>query len=68
MKRWLKKHGKWVIVGIGVLFISNSIYIIVIADAEWKVIANGCVVMVWVMVTLFVSGAMNKIWNWWKKD
>lgn len=68
MKRWLKKHGKWVAVGVGVLFIGNAGYGICVADAEWKVVANIFVITIWLTLILFVSGAIPKILEWWEKD
>ena len=68
MKRWLKKHGKWVVVGLGVLFIANGSYGIFTATEEWKVVLNVCVIAIWVLISLLASGAFEKFFEWWKKD
>jgi hypothetical protein len=74
VKRWLKKHSKWVITGLGVLFIANSSYGLFLAfnshgEVEtWKVILHGFVILTWIPITSIVSGTLDKIIGWWEKD
>ena len=68
MKRWLKKHGKWVVVGLGVLFIANGSWGIFTATEEWKVVFHACAITLWLVIALFASGAIEKFYSWWEKD
>ena len=68
MKRWLKKYGKWLIVGLGILFIANSAYGIITVTEEWKVVLHISLLVIWVVITLFASGAFEKLVRWWEKD
>ena len=68
MKRWLKKHGKWIIVGLGVLFIANGGWAIFTTTEEWKVTLHACAIILWLAVILVISGAFEKLFKWWEKD
>ncbi len=68
MKKWLKKHSKWLVVGLGVLFISNSICGIITTDTEWKVIGHICVIVLGLVIILLVFGIIEKFAEWWDKD
>ena len=68
MKKWLKKYGRWLVVGLEVLFIGNIIYVITTADAEWKVTLQACVITIWVWLMLIASGVMSKLYEWWDRD
>ena len=61
MKRWLKKYGKWLIVGLGILFIANSAYGIITVTEGWKVVFHTSLLVIWVVITLFA-------FRWWEKD
>ena len=62
MKKWLKKHGKWVVVGLGVLFIANGSYGITVTS-EWKLVLHICVVIIWLSITLCASGAFESFFQ-----
>lgn len=68
MKRWLKKHGKWIVVGLGVFFIANSGYGIFTTTEEWKIIVHVVAIMLWVVILLLASGILEKLYRWWDKD
>ena len=68
MKRWLKKHGKWLVVGIGILFIGNSIWNIYTATEEWKAFLHAGLLAIWIIITLLVSGTLCMIFRWWDKE
>ena len=67
MKRWLKKHGKWLMVGLGVLFITNSSNAIFSTSEEWKLLLHIGAITLWVILILLYSGALGKIYKWWEK-
>lgn len=68
VKRWLKKHGKWVVVGLGVLSIANGTWGIFTATEEWKVVFHACVIILWSVIVLLASGALRKFFDWWERD
>lgn len=68
MKKWLKRNGKWIIVGLGILFIANGIYGIIIADAAWQVMLYVIAITIWVPLLLMESGVFEKLFRWWEKD
>lgn len=70
MKRWIKKHSKILVIIISLLFIGNSIRGIVITSpgAEWHIVVHSFAIAIWLIVLLPVSGAVNKILNWWERD
>ncbi len=67
MKRWLKKHGKWVVVGLGTLFVANGILGIFIATEGWKVALHSVSIGLWLVIILGASGVLAKIYDWWEK-
>ena len=68
MKRWLKSHGRWLIVGLGVLFIGNGIYGLITTDTEWRAVVHVCVIAVWAFIIFLCLGLVEKVFNWWEKE
>ncbi len=68
MWQWLKKHGKWILIGLGILFVANAIVGIIIATEEWKVALHSVAISLWLVVILMVSGVLQKIFDWWDKS
>ena len=66
MNRWLKRNGKWVVVGLGVVFIFFGIVSIAATEEKWMVVLNAILIALWVALILIVSGALNRIFTWWK--
>ena len=68
MKRWLKRHGRRVIVGLGVLAIANASWGIINADAAWKFILHSGCIALWVPLIAVHSGVLLRFYTWWEKD
>lgn len=68
MKRWLKKHGRWLVVGLGALFLADSVYWTFNSSEEWKLALHGVTIFIWIMLILFWTGAISKIFDWWEKE
>ena len=68
MKRWLKRHGKWCIVALGLLFITNSSYGLATREELGMIIWNICLITVWLIIVLVASGALTKFFAWWNKN
>jgi len=68
MKKWLKKYGRWVIVGVGVGFVATSTWWIFTATEEWKIILYTIGATLWLVIILIYSGVIEKLYNWWEKD
>ena len=68
MKRWLERHGKWIIVAIGLTFILFSGIAIATSEQDWVVALNILVIVAWAGMLLVVSGIMTKLFEWWEQD
>ncbi|MFH0769620.1 MAG: hypothetical protein V1932_08710 [Chloroflexota bacterium] len=68
MKKWLKKHGRWLVVSLGVLFIGSACYQILKTDTEWKKVFYSAEIALWLAIILMTSGALEKLFKWWDKD
>lgn len=68
MKKWLKRNGKWLVIGFLILFMANASYSIVKADAAWKIWFHGTTIAVWLALLLGVLGIYEKLSKWWEKD
>ena len=68
MKRWLKRHDRQLIVGLGALLIVSSSYWISIATEEWKIVLHATAITLWLMIILVASGAVTKFFKWWERD
>jgi len=68
MKQWLKRHGKWIVVAIGVVFIANAVWSIVATEEKWLDILNTMLIAAWTFIILLASGALSQIYTWWERD
>jgi hypothetical protein len=68
MKKWLKRNGRWILTGFGVLDIAYGIFGLIITDSEWVIIVNIIGITLWVIVILTISGILEKVFIWWSKD
>ena len=71
MKRWLKKHGRHLITVLGLVFIINSIWGLIIhipKGTGWVIILNILVLGGWLAIILFTSGLASRVDAWWDKD
>ena len=68
MKRWLKRHDRQLIVGLGVLFIACGGYGISTATEEWRIVFYAVAITLWLMIILVASGAVTKFFKWWERD
>ena len=50
MKKWLKGNGRWIVIGLGVLFIANSSYGFAVADEDWKMMFHTVAIVIWLLV------------------
>ena len=68
MKRWLKKHGKWCLVSLGIIFIANSVLGLISSHEDWEILCYIATIIIWLVIMLLISGAMTKFFDWWEKE
>ena len=68
MKKWLKKHGKYLVVGLAILAIGIASHGLSMTTEEWKVAAYMFIIAFWVMILLLVLRIIGRIQDWWDKE
>ena len=68
MNKWLKKYSKQIVIGVGILAITNGIYGIFTATKTWKFALNGFTIALWIGTLLFLSGLIERIFDWWNRE
>ncbi len=70
MKKWLKRHGRWVVLCGVVLLLANAIYGITRSfepGREVMLIAHTFGACLWLCILLMLTGGLEKIYRWWDK-
>lgn len=68
MKKWIKKHIKQLITIIGVLFIINAVFGLLVTK-DSAIFAFHCVgIALWLIILGLIQGIFAKIYDWWQKD
>ena len=68
MKKWLKKHSKYLITSFAILFIANTSYGIYTATEGWVITLDAFCIAFWLLILLEISGITKRIFNWWSRE
>lgn len=68
MKNWLRRNGKWIVVALGVLFISNSVYGLCMGNTLVERIWHSILIGGWLALTIVFSGLAMCLYQWWEKE
>lgn len=68
MKKWLKKHGRKVVIVVAVLFIAESIYFMTKARTPVITLAGTFAISVWTIILCLAAGWFKRIAEWWERD
>ena len=68
MKKWIKRNGKWLVTGLGILFITNVIVGIIVTKNEMFVIFHFINIALCLIILSIVLGTFQKVYDWWTKD